>query len=616
MYLVVSATFFFGIFGGRFFYYDPFLDCTPRSISNCLGILATQLKLKQIGKFLGGEVSLLPPGLLNAHQHYTGSQYTEDTFPGGLRTFRYDAADGPVHVWQHAFDIRDLGSSSEVLIVLYHYTNELAFRSIGNLKQTAGELFASLVDSWAHFGKGIYATRHEPCVWATRLRVLLNSYSNGSPLRGADAESERVQQEWGDGNSSGHRAAFCVPILAPKAMAYNIFERQTPDLAQKTVASDEGGPERLVRLGEDYKGRAVDPSRDVWVVRATDDSGAVSNVSAEADSLLQLLRLRLAHLRKEKRDADEYTLHCMHDFARRLNARAQYDEAESLYRECWASRKQTLGENHTGTLAALGNLARLVKTQGRLEEALLLQRQAVEGCRSSMGSEHPDTMSCVNNLASLLQRMGRLEEAAPLYQEALHVCRAKLGNDDPKTMTMVNNLASLLRKQGRLEEAEPLHREAVDGCRAKLGATHPNTLACLLNLAALLESKGSLEESERLHREGLGGLRAKLGDGHPNTLTAADALASLLTSQGRLDEAEPLLREALDGRRAKLSDTHPTTLLSAHKLAGVLEAQGHLEQAESLYREALEGRRGKFGEDHADTRASANSLAELLKSQS
>ena len=171
---------------------------------------------------------------------YTGSQYTEDTFPGGLRTFRYDAADGPVHVWQHAFDIRDLGSSSEDLIVLYHYTNELAFRSIGNLKQTAGELFASLVDSRAHFGKGIYATRHEPCVWATRLRVLLNSYSNGSPLRGADAESERVQQEWGDGNSSGHRADFCVRILAPKAMAYNIFERQTPDLAQKTVASDEG----------------------------------------------------------------------------------------------------------------------------------------------------------------------------------------------------------------------------------------------------------------------------------------------------------------------------------------------------------------------------------------
>ena len=141
------------------------------------------------------------------------------------------------------------------------------------------------------------------------------------------------------------------------------------------------------------------------MVRATDDSGAVSNVSAEADSLLQLLRLRLAHLRKEKGDADEYTLHCMHDFARRLNARAQYDEAESLYRECWASRKQTLDENHTGTLAALGNLARLVKTQGRLEEALLLQRQAVEGCRSSMGSEHPDTMSCVNNLASLLHSL-------------------------------------------------------------------------------------------------------------------------------------------------------------------------------------------------------------------
>ena len=50
----------------------------------------------------------------------------------------------------------------EEVVILYHYTNELAFHNVGNLEQTAAQLFASLVDERAHFGKGLYATQHEP----------------------------------------------------------------------------------------------------------------------------------------------------------------------------------------------------------------------------------------------------------------------------------------------------------------------------------------------------------------------------------------------------------------------------------------------------------------------
>ena len=34
-------------------------------------------------------------------------------------------------------------------------------------------------------------------------------------------------REWGDPNPQGHRARFCIPVIAPRAAAYNIFERQT-----------------------------------------------------------------------------------------------------------------------------------------------------------------------------------------------------------------------------------------------------------------------------------------------------------------------------------------------------------------------------------------------------
>ena len=50
----------------------------------------------------------------------------------------------------------------EDVITLYHYTDELAFRNVGDLEQTATQLFASLEDERAHFGKGVYATQHEP----------------------------------------------------------------------------------------------------------------------------------------------------------------------------------------------------------------------------------------------------------------------------------------------------------------------------------------------------------------------------------------------------------------------------------------------------------------------
>lgn len=49
-------------------------------------------------------------------------------------------------------------------MVLYHYTDRRAFLNVGNLEQVEAELFASLVEKRALFGKGLYATKHEPSV--------------------------------------------------------------------------------------------------------------------------------------------------------------------------------------------------------------------------------------------------------------------------------------------------------------------------------------------------------------------------------------------------------------------------------------------------------------------
>ncbi|CAE7727772.1 kidins220 [Symbiodinium sp. CCMP2592] len=111
------------------------------------------------------------------------AQYTSDCV-GELRTFRFDASDGPVQVCQHPIDLRD-SSCDGGFVVLYHYTNALAFENIANSAQSAAELFASLVEKRAQFGEGVYASQYEPSVWQLRLRILLNNYSNAGLFRDA-----------------------------------------------------------------------------------------------------------------------------------------------------------------------------------------------------------------------------------------------------------------------------------------------------------------------------------------------------------------------------------------------------------------------------------------------
>ncbi|CAE7938677.1 KLC1 [Symbiodinium sp. KB8] len=356
---------------------------------------------------------------------YEGSQYSEGGLDG-LFTFDFEASDGSVSVWRYALDLRDAqhGAGEEDLCVLYHYTNRKGFLNVANEDQATAELFASLLDSRAHFGQGIYCTQHEPSVWGSRARILLNNYSNLSPLRDpADAESQRLEREWGSGNPGGHRAAFCIPVLAPRELAYNIFRRQTPDLAKRIVRDRETGAKRRVRLGEDYKGRKVNPCRDVWVLQLRSETGEVQHANAEAGDLLNLLRTRLAKLREELGDTEEETLDCMEELASRLEGRANYDEAEKLCRECFQARRDNLGETHSDTLGSMDNLARVLEAQGRYEEAEALHRQGLEASQAKLGEKHPDTLASMHNLASVLEARGHHEEAEALQRKELEISR-------------------------------------------------------------------------------------------------------------------------------------------------------------------------------------------------
>ncbi|CAE7614463.1 nphp3 [Symbiodinium sp. CCMP2456] len=554
---------------------------------------------------MGGCISFMPARLDPATgelSKYFASMYMEgELFQGSkyksksvdqVRTFRYWAPDGPVFVWQHALDLRDPAVSEDV-IILYHYSNYLCFQNVANEEQSVAELFASFVESRAHFGQGVYATQHEPSVWGSSVRILLNSYSNENPLRAlmCDRESQRVLREWGDDNPAGHRAEFCVPLIVPKSMAYSIFERQTPDLQARNVP-----------LGSDYKCREVHRNRDVWVVRIEGDKG-VKNAEARSEMLLNLLQLRLSKLKQRHGDDSEDALKCMQELASRLKSRGRFDEAEMLYREHLAVRRLKLGNKNKATVRSIDNLITLLFARNKLEEAEVLCREAMQTARELQ----LDLSTSRNLLASLLFSTQRLDEAEMLFRECLQESRA-----DRRDSLLLDGTSTTWQWYWR-PKAEAMFRQCLQTSRDKLGDGHPQTLTFLASLARVMKNRGSPHDAEELYREAFQSSRAALGEGNQSTLINANCLAELLIARGNLEEAEPLLQECLQLCRTNLGNLHPCTVEAVQMMAGLLCTRGQFEKAEPLVQEALQAYRIAGSDTDADTLRKRCYMGRLLQ---
>ena len=104
------------------------------------------------------------------------------------------------------------------LVVLFHYTTQLGFANITDHNRESAEIFASLQDENALFGQGVYATQRAPDAFGSREAVLRNNY------RTQIDEDPALLEQWRD------RAAYCVPVIAERRVAFNVAERATPEM--------------------------------------------------------------------------------------------------------------------------------------------------------------------------------------------------------------------------------------------------------------------------------------------------------------------------------------------------------------------------------------------------
>jgi tetratricopeptide (TPR) repeat protein len=294
--------------------------------------------------------------------------------------------------------------------------------------------------------------------------------------------------------------------------------------------------------------------------------------------------------------------------------RAQYGEAESLFRRALETREKVNGSEHPETARSLNNLAELYRRQAKYAEAEPLFRRALEIGEKVLG-QHPNMAFSLNNLGGLYREQGKYAEAEPLLRRALEIRESVLGPQHPDTAISLNNLGDLYREQGKYGEAEPLLRRALEISEKANGPEHPDTAVSLNNLAVVYREQGKYDEAECMHRQALEIREKALGPQHPDTAQSVSNLALVYFSQRRHKDLVLLFRRALEIKEKALGPGHPETALSLSNLAFVYSHQGSFAEAEPLYRRALDIREKTLGSEHPYTLQICDNLINLYQKQ-
>jgi tetratricopeptide (TPR) repeat protein len=164
-----------------------------------------------------------------------------------------------------------------------------------------------------------------------------------------------------------------------------------------------------------------------------------------------------------------------------------------LHAEALIKNIQSHGMNATPVGILANQYAVFLYARANYTQAEPLYRRALAIDEASFGPDHPDVARDLNNLALLLKATNRLSDAEPLYRRALAIDEASFGPDHPRVAIRLNNLARLLQDTSRLSDAEPLSRRHLEiflQFTAAISYEHPHLSTAIANYSVLLEEMG------------------------------------------------------------------------------------------------------------------------------
>ena len=128
-------------------------------------------------------------------------------------------------------------------------------------------------------------------------------------------------------------------------------------------------------------------------------------------------------------------------------------EAESMYRETLAIRRELLGKDDYGIAIALNSLCGVLTFEGKLAEAETASREALTITRKASGNDHIGLSNVMYNRGNVFFEQGHLSEAEGCFREAVALRRKSLGNNHEETAVALSGLASTLRHEQKFDSS-------------------------------------------------------------------------------------------------------------------------------------------------------------------
>lgn len=453
-----------------------------------------------------------------------------------------------------------------------------------------------------------FARRHAAAVAAAAiLGVGLLAATIVSTRMYIRADGARLAAERAEAQAEAQRAiaeqinTFLQDMLAspdPVRAGPNVLVRTLLDTAAGRIpASDLAGKQPAIEaairatLGNTYRALGLHDAAEPHLVRAVELRRAARVAGGASPLELAASVVDLAALR---------------------HAQAQFDAAETLYREALALRTDYPAAGAPRLADIRSSLAALHSVRGEFDAAESLFRAALDECQRDLGPDDPRVATGLDHLGTLLHRRGEHAAAEPLLRRALDIRVAAFGPEHSDVLNSLSSLALVVRDRGDDAAAEQLLVEAVRVARKVVGDDHPTLALTLNNLAVLHLRRGNPDAAEAPIREALAIRRERLGPQHPEVAATLNSLAALLKARGALDEAGERYQEALAIYRQAFSDDHPETVTVMNNLAALLFARDDLAGAARLFRDALGARRRILPAHHPDLPISMNNLAVVL----
>jgi tetratricopeptide (TPR) repeat protein len=279
-----------------------------------------------------------------------------------------------------------------------------------------------------------------------------------------------------------------------------------------------------------------------------------------------------------------------------LHERAQYAQAEALYKKALAIRDHILPTEHPDKAKSLYSLGVLSLNQGNYTDAEKSIARALELFGRIYKSSDPLIQSAHNTLGEVYFQQGKYRDAERIFLDTLEMRTLLEGEEHPLVGVTLELLGHVYDVQGRYEEAEYAFQRALHIGEHALGSDHPDVVKMRNALAMFYMKRGLHEKARALLREVLEAYEQGKAVG-ASELDSAEALrvkGLLHLREKEYERALPLLQQALSIRLKVLGQEHPDVAESRYELGVLYLEQGQFEKAEPSLWKALRVRRKVF----------------------